>query len=209
MSKKIKLFLICFVILSLCTSAVIYAAGISYDSSTDPLVSLSFLTEIFKPELQSEIREANDNVELVLQAQIDSLTAQIASLTDKLANLTAAQDKLDDEIRDVAASIPPAVEEDGEDAVQVYTVLELKAGDVIVAEEICELVLRSGTATVMTPYLDQGLLDCTDGRELSAGENVPQNHFIVVPRGADGRGITVTSDVAFVMIKGAYSLVEK
>ncbi|MBQ9121217.1 MAG: hypothetical protein IJY12_02505 [Clostridia bacterium] len=204
MSKKIKIFLTFFVILSLLATAVIFAAGSTYDSSSDPLVSLSFLTEIFKPELQNEIREANDNVELVLQAQIDSLTAQIADQSDKIALLTEKLEK-------VSATLPstPSASESGAASHQVYVVLELKKGDVLIAEEVSELVLRSGEAIVMTPSVNKSLLDCTDGQELTSGQSVPVNHFILIPGEADGRGITVTSDTASVMIKGAYSLVEK
>ena len=202
MSKKIKIFLVSFLILAVASTAVVFAAGATYDSSSDPLVSLSFLTEIFKPELQREIREANDNVELVLQAQIDSLLAQIDGLKADIAALSKNSS---------TQLTPPTVtnpEQSEDDSVQVYTILELKRGEILVAEEICELVLRAGTATVMTSYVDQGLLDCTDGCELLAGNDVPQNHFVLIPRGGDGRGITVTSDVAFVMVKGAYSVVK-
>jgi len=202
MSKKIKIFLASFVALAIISTAAIFAAGAAYDSSSDPLISLSFLTEIFKPEMQREIREANDNVELVLQSQIDSLLSKISNLEKKVAELSKKQNQ-------PAASAPTVSQPEADPApVQVYTILELKRGDVLVAEEICELVLRAGTATVMTAYVDQGLLDCTDGCELLAGADVPQNHFVMIPRGGDGRGITVTSDVAFVMVKGAYSIVK-
>lgn len=202
MSKKIKIFLASFLILAVASTAVVFAAGATYDSSSDPLVSLSFLTEIFKPELQREIREASDNVELVLQAQIDSLLAQINGLK---ADIAALSKNPSTQITSPTVTNPEQAEDD---SVQVYTILELKRGEVLVAEEICELVLRAGTAAVMTSYIDQGLLDCTDGCELLAGNDVPQNHFVLIPRGGDGRGITVTSDVAFVMVKGAYSIVK-
>lgn len=205
MSKKLKLFLISFVILSLFCSAVIYAAGSAYSSEEDPLVSLSFLTQIFKPELQSEIREANDNVEMMLQSQIDSLKKQIATLTDKVATLTSEQKELLERVEDYDPIVIPP--DNG--TAETYEILTLKKGDVLIAEEICELVLRSGSATVISPFADQGILDCTEGRELLASDSVLLNHFILIPRGADGRGITILSDTAYVMIKGAYSVVEK
>lgn len=205
MSKKLKYFLVSFVILSLCFTAVIYAAGNAYSSEEDPLVSLSFLTQIFKPELQSEIREANDNVEMMLQSQIDSLTKQIGTLADKLATLSSEQKELEEKVD----NYEPIVIVPDEGGTETYTILSLKKGDILVAEEICELVLRSGSATVISPFADQGILDCTEGRELLASDDVLLNHFILIPRGADGRGITILSDTAFVMVKGAYSVVEK
>lgn len=205
MSKKIKLFLAFFVILALSTTAVIFAAGATYDSESDPLVSLSFLTEIFKPELQEEIRISSDNVELMLQAQIDSLTSQVAFLTNKLALLTEKLEK----VTDSTTSAPTVTPDTSDPDTQTYTVLTLKQGDILLAEGDCELVLRLGSATVTSSSVERILLDCTDGIALIAGASVPQNHFILIPIGADGRGITVTSESASVMIKGAYSIVEK
>jgi hypothetical protein len=87
--------------------------------------------------------------------------------------------------------------------------VELKKGDVLVAEESCELILRSGEATAMTPSRNRTLIDCTDGEELASGAAIPANHFILIPESANGSGITVTSDAASVMVKGAYSVVKK
>ena len=207
MSKKIKIFLAFFVILAFSATAVIFAAGAAYDSASDPLVSLSFLTEIFKPELQDEIYRATDNVELSLQAQIDSLRGQIASLTNQNAIL---KDRVTELESKEDASTPGDVSSgDVTDSIHVYTVVNLKKGDILVAEESCELVLRSGKATAMTPSRSRTLIDCTDGTEITSGAEIPANHFVLIPGSADGSGITVTSDTASVMVKGAYSVVKK
>lgn len=46
------------------------------------------------------------------------------------------------------------------------------------------LVLRSGRVKVRTPQ-DKGLVDLTDGRELSPDSFLPPNHLILVPDSAD------------------------
>ena len=206
MSKKIKIFLAFFVILAFSATAVIFAAGSAYDSDSDPLISLSFLTDIFKPELQDEIYRATDNVELTLQAQIDSLRSQIASLVNQNALLKDRVTELE-KTEDADPSDMP--DETATEVLRVYTVVELKKGDVLGAEESCELILRSGEATAMTPSRNRTLIDCTDGEELASGAAIPANHFILIPESANGSGITVTSDAASVMVKGAYSVVKK
>ena len=206
MSKKIKIFLVSFVILAISATAVIFAAGSTYDSSTDPLVSLSFLTEVFKPELQAEIDRATDDVELSLQAQIDSLRGQIAALANQNALL---KDRVTELENAENMSVPQGPAEVDPADVRVYTVVELKKGDVLVAEEACELILRAGEATAMTPAFNRTLIDCTDGVELISGAAIPANHFVLIPESANGSGITVTSDTASVMVKGEYSIVKK
>ena len=206
MSKKIKIFLAFFVILAISATAVIFAAGSTYDSSTDPLVSLSFLTEIFKPELQAEIDRATDDIELSLQAQIDSLRGQIAALANQNALL---KDRVTELENAENMSVPQGPSEVDPADVRVYAVVELKKGDVLVAEEACELILRAGEATAMTPAYNRTLIDCTDGVELISGATIPANHFILIPESANGSGITVTSDAASVMVKGEYSIVKK
>lgn len=206
MSKKIKIFLASFVILAFSATAVIFAAGSTYDSSTDPLVSLSFLTEIFKPELQDEIDRATDDIELSLQAQIDSLRGQVASLANQNALLKDRVTELENAEKTNVPEEPVVV---APAEVRVYTVVELKKGDVLVAEEACELILRAGEATAMTPSFNRTLIDCTDGVELISGAAIPANHFVLIPESANGSGITVTSDTASVMVKGEYSIVKK
>jgi hypothetical protein len=194
------------VILAFSATAVIFAAGSTYDSSADPLVSLSFLTEIFKPELQDEIDRATDDIELSLQAQIDSLRGQVASLANQNALLKDRVAELENE---ESTNVPEAPVEVVPSDVRVYTVAVLKKGDVLVAEEACELILRAGEAIAMTPSVSRTLIDCTDGVELISGSAIPANHFVLIPESANGSGITVTSNTASVMVKGEYSIVKK
>ena len=72
-----------------------------------------------------------------------------------------------------------------------------------------ELILRSGSAEVVSPFDNQGLSDLTDGVDLKGGAAVPKNHNLLIPRGDDGRGIRITSsNGAYVMVGGAYIIVE-
>ena len=69
--------------------------------------------------------------------------------------------------------------------------------------------MRSCTATVVSPFEDQGLSDITGGEDLLNGVEVTKNHEMIIPRGGDGRGILITySGGAYVMVRGEYKVVD-
>ena len=91
-----------------------------------------------------------------------------------------------------------------------YTVVSLTAGQKLMAADSCEVILRSGSATVIVNdetnrAMNIGLSDTTDGTELIHGTAVPNNHYIIIPRG-DGRGMLVSSDIAYFMVRGEYQI---
>jgi hypothetical protein len=88
-----------------------------------------------------------------------------------------------------------------------YEVLELKKGARLMAHGSCEVILRQGgTAAVVSPFAEQGIGDLSDGSELLDGAALPINHLLLIPRGGDGRGIVITSDKAYVMVRGKYAI---
>jgi len=93
-----------------------------------------------------------------------------------------------------------------------YEVLELKSGQSVMAKGACEVILRpGGTATVVvTNAVNKansiGLSDLTDGKELTDTMRVPVNHYLIISR-ADGRGVKITSDTAYLLIRGEYEIV--
>ena len=78
-----------------------------------------------------------------------------------------------------------------------FEVVNVSAGQKVVAGEGTELILRMGSGTVIGS-MRGGIADTTGGTE------VPSNHLLIVPL-ADGRGINVTSEAIF-MIKGTYEI---
>lgn len=139
------------------------------DTSSDPLVSLSYVNDVLKPQL----------------------TAEILNQVSELIN-----------------SQTPAPETPGE-----YEVVHLTAGQTLLANGALELVLRSGQGNAVV-YLKEnlsngvGLSDLTAGSEITNGQPVPRNHYIIVPR-ADGRGVTITSRDAYLMVRGEYEIVSQ
>ena len=98
-----------------------------------------------------------------------------------------------------------------EEASASYTVVSLTAGQKLMAVDSCEVILRSGSASVIVSdetnrSMNIGLSDATAAAELLHGTDVPVNHYIIIPRG-DGRGMLVSSDIAYFMVRGEYQIV--
>lgn len=83
-----------------------------------------------------------------------------------------------------------------------FKVIEIKAGQFIIAEEGTEIILRDGTSTIYTP-VNAGISDVTMGKDLKNGEKVPLNHLLIVPR--DGRGVKAQATSIY-LIKGKYTI---
>ena len=115
---------------------------------------------------------------------------------------------IDDKLREIATgSAGVSTVSSNSNASGSYSVLELKNGQRVRAKsESLEIILRQGgTASVISPHKDQGIADLTSGAELLNGTALPVNHSLLIPR-ADGRGIYVTSSVAYVMVRGDYEI---
>ena len=53
-----------------------------------------------------------------------------------------------------------------------------------------------------------GIADITSGTDVTDGSAIEKNHMIVIPTGGDGRGILVTSEEAYILVRGEYYIVE-
>lgn len=172
--------------LVLLTVAAYAATG--YDSSEDPIISLSYLTDIFKPEFRSEIlKVVDEKISAALKSSDANPAASVPVSNNEPVN---------------AGSDHPAESSSSE-----FEVVAMKSGDELYASAACEIMLRSGTAIAIAPDASQGLADYTSGEEIYAGQSLVKNHMCLIPRG-DGRGILATSDNVYIMVRGEYSYYE-
>lgn len=176
MKKRIVL-IISVALAALIALSVIATAA--YDSTSDPIISLSYLTKY----VEEALKPIND--------KIDALT------NDKTDGGNTGDDTTDGD----DSTTPPAVAD-------AFVVIELKPGQELQCTAATELILRSGSAVIVSPFDNQGLCDMTAGVDLRGGVAVPKNHCLLIPRGNDGRGIKITgSGTAYVMVGGAYKIV--
>lgn len=165
----------------------------SYDSSEDPLISLSYLTNIFKPEIEQKYEE-----------KIEKLEARLSELENTISDPVIDTYPEEDE---------PVIDTTTENsngapaASSTYEVVELTYGDSLYAVTACDIMLRSGKAACIAPDASQGIADYTDGYEVYNDQAIVKNHMLLIPRG-DGRGIKALSESVFVMVRGDYTIVE-
>jgi len=159
----------------------------AYDSSEDPLISLSYLTNIFKKEVIDEVDQRLDEQNKDIEELVMYYMDQYMSETDN-------------------ETTPP--EQTSPTASVIYEVVELKKGDALYAVTPCDIMLRAGSATVIAPDPTQGISDYTDGEELYHNFGLIKDNMCLIPRG-DGRGVLATSESVFLMVRGDFTVVKK
>ncbi len=110
---------------------------------------------------------------------------------DRLTLELEKKDKLIDELKDKV------------DKALTFKVVELSKGQILLADEGAELIIRSGKSVAVYGELG-GLSDITSAKDLKKGEAIEVNHMLIASRG-DGRGVKAESGV-FLIIKGGYTL---
>ncbi len=164
----------------------------TFDLESDPLISLSYIEEILTPAYDEKIAELiKENKELT-----EKLTAFEETLKKASETITALEGK----ITELETAEPSA-------ALGQYEVVHMNKGAKLIAKSPCELILRSGSGIVVS-ITSNGINDFSDGTELMNAEEIPLYHGLLIPRGNDGRGIQITSNEAYVMVRGEYEIVE-
>ncbi len=169
---------------------LVYGDEAVYNSEEDPLVSLSYINEVIIPEYDKKIE--------ALETKISGMTEIMTLLQNNLTTANNTIEVLEEKITELS---------ENDDSLGQYKVEHLKKGTKLLAESPCEIILRSGSAIVVS-ITTNGLNDISNGEELLNAANVPLFHCLLVPRGGDGRGIQITSSEAYVMVRGDYKIVE-
>lgn len=82
-------------------------------------------------------------------------------------------------------------------------VVQVAAGERLIASEGSEFILRSGNATAIGGT-GGGIPDLTAGKDLPNNTAIPANHLLLFPR-SDQRGIRATTNI-IVMVRGEYTI---
>ena len=128
-------------------AAALAAAG----DSTDPLVTLSYLNDVFAPSVTAKVDEA------------------------VAANEAALKNELDAAIQEWESQL----QSQGGGSSSAFSVVTLTRGQKLEGSVGCEIMLRVGSATCLASG-SPGLIDCTDGATLSAGGALVTNHLYMV-----------------------------
>ncbi len=151
---------------------------VSFSDGNDPLVTLSYLTEIVLPQMKKDI----------VAEVVKSENASDAVDTSYTSSFTPEE----------YAPVPAEVS---------YTLLELGEGECVYADSVLEFIVRPGSEVeVISPFESQGIADITNGIEYLDGDEVIKNAYCIIPRGGDGRGIRVTNEKSYILVRGEYTI---
>lgn len=198
MKKKFRLSLALAMTVAMVLTTVVSAA--SYDTANDPIVVYSGLVKWAEETFRPTVNEKIDSTVAPLQTALTDAQTKLAAAEQTIASL-------EQQIADLSAKLDSAGTASASNS--SYTVIFLTGGTQLLATSVCSIILRAGTAEVISPFAGQGVTDITAGAELTAGTPLTANHEIIVPRGNDGRGIRITSSSgAYILVQGGYTLVE-
>ena len=193
--KKLRVIAaVCAIVVS--SAVTVYAA---YDSSKDPVVSLSYLTEVFKPSVKSDLKsELSGDVKNQVASAKNDLSGEISQMKNSIS------DELYSKLSDDYAATIAALQRQVDALSNVYAEVAMQKNARLTADAASEIVVLSGSVTVRCSDPDSGIIDCTDGVILYDGQSVPANHKLLVPQNGDGRGVTA-STAATLLVRGGYT----
>jgi hypothetical protein len=177
MKKKITRIILLALVVTILSASAANASSPIPGSTSDPLVSQSYVDERFN-RLLSEF-----------QGQLDAFRGQ-------------AELRLDDRQMDII--VEEIIRSLAADSGQfMFTPVHIFPGQMLFGEEGTEIIVRSGVVSAIVPGAN-GLTDLTDGADIMNNVQISHNHLIVIPR-ADGRGMRAQTE-AWVMVKGGFTL---
>ena len=150
------------------------------------------LSIIFTAVIYAAPGDSNDPI-VVLSYLNDRIKALINDY--KLEDIVNLQKKVDDLAKTGGSGGSTATLE----------VVEIRAGEKLIAGAGAELILRGGKAFVIGSEMG-GIANVTSGKDFVSGMEFVANHLMIVPRG-DGRG-AYTNDYAIFMVRGTYEIVK-
>ncbi|HEY8421597.1 MAG TPA: hypothetical protein VIL05_07655 [Thermoclostridium sp.] len=201
MKKQVNLLIVCVLFFS----AVLIANAASSaqpGSEFDPLVTKSYVDEQIQ-KLSEKIGSgkstggsSSSKTGSVDEQVISNLRTDVRDLTNLIIDAYTKIQSLEKQNLELIQKMQAL--ESG------FTVVEASKGQAVLLGAGSEAIVRSGETTAMTGMYG-GLADVTSGIDLKTGDVVPNQHLLISARD-DGRGIKVVSDVAYLLIRGSYTI---
>ena len=179
MKKKILIVIACVALLAAGTGIGILAAESGYGSQSDPLITLSYVNGVLKPELESKTSEALEKTAREFTGKLDE---KVAAYEASVRGLLGS-----------GSALP---------ATDVFQLVTLDEGDTLACARGTEIMLRIGTADAWGED-SPALVDTTSGGTLDDGEEMTKNHLYMVT--INDCGLTATDDTVKLLIRGSYT----
>ena len=157
------------IVAALFALGVVAAATGGYGSSSDPLITLSYITDVFMPEMDETINGAVEAKTTEISSALDTTVAELESKYNEASEASAAS---------------------------TYTVISMASGQKLIGVKGCEVMLRIGSAYCTAPA-SPGLIDTSTTGILENGEYLIKNHMYMIT--IDGRGIQADGDIMIIV----------
>ncbi len=178
------------------------AIGAEYGSKDDPVITLSYLNNIYAKQADTQIDSAVSSQTSAFSSSVDSkITSLQNQMNSKITNLTSQIAALAQDESFAAAVAKKVAASGGEQNVQ-WQVVKISSGSTLKMEIGTQVVLRIGTGTCSASG-SVGLVDLTGGGTLAGGASLTKNHLYLATI-AD-RGVKATS-AATVLVAGKYTI---
>jgi len=158
-------------------SGVSILAFASPGTQTDPFITLSYLTSIFRPQVMTDVTRIEEELTKKFEDRITELERQIQSS------------------QGIAGPATPSESER-------FTVITLRRNQTLTCMVGTEIMLRIGTATGVGSV--PALVNYTTGDTLAAGASLSPNHMYLVT--IEGNGVRASADNVRVLVRGDYKI---
>ena len=175
MKSKIIIGVVLLAAVTLISGASILAFA-SPGTQSDPFITLSYLTDVFKPQVMVEVNRTGAELQQSFDARIAALESQLQTNQNS------------------ANSAP--------DPTDVFSVVTLSRGQSLTCSVGTEIMLRIGSATGFGTA--PAIVDYTEGEALASGSALTPNHMYLVT--IEGNGIRAAADTVRVLVRGTYSI---
>ncbi len=198
---KKKIFKIAAVVMTAVAICTVFSISIiSHSQGDDPLVTLSYLTEIILPQMKQDIMAEVEKNGITIESDVVTYLPEAEAETE-IETGTEVETKTEGESETKEES------EDKPIATASYTLLELTEGQCVYADSVVEMIVRSGSdVRAISPFDSQGIADITSGMEYLDGDMLNINSYCIIPRGGDGRGIKVFNEKSYILVRGEYHI---
>ena len=144
-----------------------------------------------------------------------SLAAEPGSNDDPLVTLSYLNDtflqsvleQVDEKIAarnaDIVKQLSGQTSGTGSGVAETFTVVTMSQGQVLTGDIGCEVMLRVGTASCVSPS-SPGLIDETAATTLNNGSALVQNHLYMMT--IEGRGVQATAATTKLLVRGTYTI---
>jgi len=176
MKRRIATGILVLAAIALVSGATLLALA-SPGSQEDPVITLSYLTDKFKPEIISEVKAAEKRITDSFDVQINTIQTQLQS----------------------QGAVAPQEPEDADR----FIVVTLTKGQSLSCSIGTEIMLRVGTANAVGST-SPALVNYTSAASIESGTALVVNNMYLVT--IDGSGVTATADTVRLMVRGEHKV---